>query len=107
MNEIKIGNYIKKDGQAIGDRIFDCDDWDEADFRYPNPITEWRESHAIACKIKITGRKERFFQGAAWMRIEITWIGDCEPDTITRGFVMIENDEDRIRNANAFGIGAK
>ena len=104
MNEIKVGNYIKKDGVELGERVFGCDDWDRADFRWPNPIGEWRESHAVACKIKVTGRVAQWFGGESWMRVRIEWVQDDEASTFSGGYVMIESDESRERNGRAFGV---
>ena len=105
-HEIKVGSYIKKDGKDFGERLLPCDDWDKADFRWPNPIPEWRTKHAIACNVEVTGRVYRWIDGKAWMRVKFTWVGDGTQNIVTRGMVLVESDADRDRNAeewNCFG----
>ena len=87
-----VGSYIEKDGLQ-GDRLLPCDDWDKAEFRWPNPIQEWREKHAIACNIEITGRTVRLIRGGSWVRVRFTWVGDDEPDTYSLGFMLVGPEE--------------
>ena len=67
----------------IDEKLFPCTDWDKAEWRYPNPVPEWRESHAIACNVTITGRTIVHAKGGLWKRGKLTWVGDGEPDTFS------------------------
>jgi hypothetical protein len=91
--EAVVGSYIRRDGVQFGANLLPCDDWDRASFRWPNPIPEWRESHAIACNVEITGRTIQRYNGALWVRVKITWVGDREPDTTTGGYMLLTEKE--------------
>lgn len=99
--EIGVGAYIKPDGGLEAKRLLACD-WDRADFRWPNPIREWAVTHATAINVTVTGRKERWIGGASWIRVRINWVQDDGPDTVTRGYVMVESDRARDQNAADF-----
>ena len=67
-----------------------CAGWPGAGFRYPNPIREWAESHAIACNVTVSGRKIHTpFDGVNWVTVRIEWVGDCEPSTFTSGKMLL------------------
>jgi hypothetical protein len=68
-----------------------CDDWDRATHRFPNPIPQWRWAHAIACRITSTGRQLHRYNGALWVRVRVTWVGDCEPDTSSGAWLLVDS----------------
>lgn len=65
---------------GIAEPLIPCTDWKAADYRYPNPVPEWRWKHAIACRLTLTGKAVKWQHGAYWRTGRLTWIGDCEPD---------------------------
>ena len=91
--EAVVGSYIRRDGVQFGAHLLPCDDWDKAEFRWPNPIPEWQQSHAIAVNVEVTGRTIRYYSGEAWVRVKLTWVGDGEPDTTTGGFMLLTEKE--------------
>jgi len=70
--------------------------WPGCDFRWPNPVAEWREKHSIACNVHVSGRKARWGADIGrnscwWVRVKIEWVGDCEPSTYGSGYMLIED----------------
>lgn len=86
------GSYVVLDGRSVGECLLPCDDWDEADFRWPNPIREWRESRATACNVHITGRTFQFRCGARCARCRVEWIGDGEPSESSKGWLYVKEE---------------
>jgi hypothetical protein len=89
-----VNSYVQLDGGRLGDKLLVGDDFvDEGfagcDFRYPNPVREWRESRAIACNVHVTGRTFQFKSGYRVVRVKVEWVGDCEPSTFTSGWLYI------------------
>ena len=90
----KVGSHVKLDGKTFGENLLPGDDYIDdgfpgCQFRYPNPVSGWGKSHAIACNVEITGRKFRYWMGGRWVRIKIEWVGDCEPSTFTGGWMAV------------------
>jgi hypothetical protein len=97
----KVGSYVvKEDGRRIGEQLMQGDpepwgqSWPGCDFRYPNPIPEWRTKHAIACNVHVTGRTTRHGSDIGqydgwWVRVQIEWVGDCEPSTFSYGWMKV------------------
>jgi hypothetical protein len=83
MVEIKVGTYIVPEKWGIGEKLKPglagfCD--------YYIPTHSGGPIKEIACNVEVTGRKPRWFGGSWWMRVKIIFVGDGEPDTITRGW---------------------
>lgn len=74
----------------IAEQLFPCTDWDMAEYRYPNPIPEWREKHATACNVKHTGRTIQRHSGAYWIKGEVEWVGDGEPSTFCCCWILVD-----------------
>lgn len=87
----KVGTYVILDGRQVGECLLPCDDWDDADFRWPNPIPEWRTSRAIACNVHVTGRTVQYRMGSFWVRCTVEWVGDGEPNTSCKGWIFFDN----------------
>lgn len=73
------GTTYKTLGGARG--LLPCDDWDEAEFRFPTSVCD------IACNVEVTGRKPIWLGSrGTWIRIKVTFVGDGEPDEVVRGY---------------------
>ena len=85
-----IGSVIMLDTGRV-EQLLDCDDWDRADFRFPNPVQGWEVSHAIACNVHITGRTIKFnaSTGDFHVRVQIEWVRDDEPSTFSGGWMFV------------------
>jgi|SRR5215469_6353966 len=87
--KIEAGSRVEHDSGRT-EFLLPCDDWDKAAFRWPNPIHEWRESHAIACNLKITGRTFQERNGKNfYVRVRFEWVGDGEPSTYSGGWLVV------------------
>ena len=94
-----VGSFIVKDGkEPIGEELLPCDDWDKAEFRWPNPIPEWRENHATAVNVEITGRTLQripWHEGSDWIRVKLTWLtDDGEPNKTSGGWLWVTGKEE-------------
>lgn len=87
------GSWIRLDGSSEDKAIRWCDDWDRADFRWPDPV--FGEARGIACNVHVTGRTRQMFQGVATVRVQIEWVRDDEPSTFTKGRMYFESAEVR------------
>jgi hypothetical protein len=76
----------------IAEKLFQCTDWDRAEFRYPNPVSDWRESRAIACNVKQTGKTIVSYRGAQWLRGKVEWVHDDEPSTFSPCLIRVTWD---------------
>jgi hypothetical protein len=95
--QAEVGSVVHLDGHPFAERLLAGDPepvgdgWPGCDFRYPNPVNEWRESHAIACNVHVTGRTLQNRFGSLWVRVSIEWVGDCEPSTYGSGWLLVRN----------------
>jgi hypothetical protein len=86
--QVAVGSVIEN---AVGRTVALLpSDWDMAAFRYPNPIPEWETKHAIALNVQITGRTFQYRQGRYWIKVRLIWVGDCEPDTESEGWLLAD-----------------
>ena len=94
--EPKVGSVVKTDGTSrLPVKLLAGDDFVDAgfpgcDFRFPNPVREWETKHAIAVNVTVTGRTTQRKDGADWVRVCFEWVGDCEPSTYSRGWMLVE-----------------
>lgn len=65
-------------------------EWNRAAFRFPNPIQEWREIHAIALNLSITGRTFQWRNGRHMVKLRLEWVGDGEPSTYSEGWLLVD-----------------
>ena len=82
----KVGSYICADTWGKRD-IFGVDlivsDWGKAQFRAPL-------AYDVAVNIKVTGRTvQPDSRMIGWVRVEIEFVGDCEPSEFVRGWMRI------------------
>lgn len=61
-------------------------DWDKADFRLGTGL---KSIPSVAVNVKITGRTAQFTRAGYRVRIQIEWVGDCEPSTFSQGWLYI------------------
>ena len=61
-----------------------CPGWPGAQFRLPCPI-----GRMIAVNVTITGRTIQRRGGADWVRVKLEWVGDCEPSTFSKGWLLV------------------
>ncbi len=62
-------------------------DWDKAQFRVADPI--FGAARGLAVNVAVTGRTVQMKAGCLMKRVAITFVGDGEPDTVTRGWMRV------------------
>jgi hypothetical protein len=60
-------------------------DWEKADFRMELPYT----GSEIAVNIEVTGKQVRWFHGEPFCRVRVIFVGDCEPDRTSGGWMLL------------------
>ena len=90
----EVGSYVILDSKNIGEQLLPGEDYVDSgfagcQFRWPNPIQEWRTSRAIAVNVEITGRTIQYRDGGRYVRVRIEWVGDCEPSTFSGGWLAV------------------
>lgn len=80
-----VGTYVKPDGWAFGERLTEGDSF--STFRLPTgsggPIK------SLAVEVEVTGRTIQRKWDMRLVRCKITFVGDCEPDTVVRGWLEV------------------
>lgn len=80
-----VGRWIKPDGWDCGSSLTEGDSF--STFRIPTqsngPIKD------LAVEIRVTGRTLQRKWEMRLVRVEITFPGDCEPDTVTHGWMEV------------------
>ena len=74
-------------GNTSGSLLIPCDDWDKADFRLPTGYHEFH--YDLAVNVEVTGRTVQSKGGCYVIRVKVTFVGDCEPDTISGGWMEV------------------
>ena len=82
--EIKVGSVIQADGWKLSCRVEEGDDF--SPFRIP---TGDMVIESLAVRFEITGRTIQRDYAGPKVRIKIIFVGDCEPDTTTRGWLFL------------------
>lgn len=86
----KVGSLIHLDGRKLNERLAPCEFPELAPFRFPS-----YNLHAVtgcvgpACRVEITGRTVQLRPGGCWVRVAVTFVGDGEPDTVVRGWMLV------------------
>lgn len=82
----KVGSYICADTwgeRGISGVDLIASDWSKAQFRAPL-------AYDIAVSIKVTGRTvQTDSKMVGWVRVEIEFVGDCEPSEFVRGWMRV------------------
>ncbi len=88
----KTGMVIQADQWAWGARLVDCEQKEAipgfagADFR----VEMWNTGVSLAVNVVITGRVPTRRAGDYWLRCKIVFVGDCEPDTVVKGWIKLD-----------------
>ena len=84
--EIRVGSVIQIDGWKLSCRVGEGDDF--SPFRIPtsNSVSV---IESLAARFEITGRTIQYDASGPKVRIKIIFVGDCEPDTTTRGWLFL------------------
>lgn len=69
--------------QAAFFGLLPCDDWAAAEYRMPVKGLD------LAVNVEITGKTRVFWNGGSFRRAQITFVGDCEPDSTVKGWVRV------------------
>jgi len=85
---VEVGSVVELDSGRT-EKLLVCDDWDRAAFRYPNPIREWAEVHAIACNVTITGRTIQYRNGSYYVRVAMEWPNEDEVSGRSSGWLLV------------------
>lgn len=85
----KFGAYILMDNWRPSDCLMEGDSFS------PFRLNSNHAGQSFALSIEITGRTYRRFESCNWVRIKITFPGDGEPDSYTKGWLLLD-DRSRI-----------
>ena len=100
MLQAVVGSYIRRDDTG-GEGMYDlggdgllcpCDNWDKAEFRWPNP------NHGGALNVEITGRTIQMIEESPWVRVKLTWVKEDGPDTSSGGWMRWTSKEEVYDN---------
>jgi hypothetical protein len=80
--EAKPGMYVKPDGWSVGQFLISGDSFSALRLETGHTVIE-----SLAVEIEITGRKFRYLNGSRFIRVKIIFLGDCEPNQETRGWM--------------------
>lgn len=86
--EVRLGRYVRPDGWGYGNCL-EPSDWEPARFRLPTQSNGPVKS--IAVNITVTGRTVRRDNGCYAVRVLIEFVGDCEPSTLVRGWMHVND----------------
>lgn len=81
------GQPVYKCGRLIACEVQDPigEGWPGADFRL-----NWSNGFPqVAVNIHVTGRTYQRRHGDLWVKVQIEWVGDCEPSTFAAGWLRI------------------
>jgi len=99
-NEIEVkpavGLQIKVDGAKTHFRLTDGIEYVDSgfpgcDFYAVREFVEY--PYSIACNVTVTGRtiqRPDGVHGRRAVRVELEWVGDCEPSTFSKGWLYLE-----------------
>ena len=88
----EVGSLIELDARNhVGELLregddFTCPGYPGCDFRFPinfGPIKD------VAVNVKVTSRKIRWRDGGSWVRVQVEFVGDCEPSTFAGGWMKV------------------
>ena len=83
----RVGSRVQPDGWARPSWLI-VSDWDKADFRLPSGNLLDIE---FAVKVSLSSRSKKvYFEGdQSKVRVQIIFVGDCEPDVVVHGWMWI------------------
>ena len=81
----QVGRWVKPDGWPIGASLIDGDSF--------SPLRLSTNSNgpvkSLAVRVETTGRTVQRVSGLRVVRVRITFVGDCEPDTVVGGYMEV------------------
>ena len=86
----KLGDTLYPDEWAPSSTYLNPSDWDKAEWRVPS--ARYQDLPGLAIRLRVTGRTVQRKYGNLVVRVEITWVGDGEPDTHSKGYLAIDWD---------------
>jgi len=87
-----VGTALEVNGGIPG-RLLPGDDF--VDSGFPGCDFRWASMAGdIAINVTITGRTLRWRHSAFWIRARVEWVGDCEPSTFDKGWVLAASCEE-------------
>ena len=84
--EVKVGTYVVPDGwRGMGEKLESgldgfCD--------YYLPTHSGGPIKQVAVNVKVTGKLPRRRQDDFWARVQVTFVGDGEPNVVTGGWIL-------------------
>lgn len=91
----RIGDTLYPDGWAPSSTYLNPSDWDKAEWRIPSARYS---GIGLAIRLRVTGRTVQRKHGNLVVRVEITWVGDGEPDTYSKGYLVIDWERAKYHN---------
>lgn len=85
--EIKVGSCVWPENWSCAERLIKGDSFSE--FRIP--LNNGGPIRSLAIRVEVTGRTAQRRFSSYYVRVKITFPGDCEPDTVTYGWLLLEN----------------
>ena len=87
-----VGSYVILDAKLIGERRLPGDE--PVDSGYAGCMFRWpvnaKPIDTVAVNVEVTGRTLQRKWGGYYVRVRITWVGDCEPDTHGSGWMEVK-----------------
>ena len=82
-----VGDYVEVDGHKVGYTLRNGDDYVDCGFAGCQfRLGQWNNANGMPVNLEMSGRKARWIRGEWRYRVQITIVGDCEPDTVTHGW---------------------
>lgn len=83
----ELGSVIQPDGWGLRSHLTE-ETWEKADFRLPSP-TYTDVSSAVKVSLSTRSKKVYFSGFETKVRVQIIFVGDCEPDLIVHGWMWV------------------
>lgn len=84
------GSLIALDGRKLNERLAACECPEFAPFRFPSfALQSVTGCVGPACRVAVTGRTVQLRPGGCWVRVAVTFVGDGEPDSVARGWMLV------------------
>ena len=81
---VDVGTYVEPDGWGIGNKL---NPGLEGFCPYYLPTNSGGPIKELAVRVEITGRSRQRRHGGYYVRVKVIFVGDCEPDTVVKGWV--------------------
>ena len=82
-----VGDYVEVDDYKFGYTLRNGDEYVDCGFAGCQfRLGHWNQANGMPVNLEMSGRKARLIRGEWRYRVQITIVGDCEPDTIVYGW---------------------